>query len=45
MNSLWPLLITLIYVAIAMMIGLRARGGQAEPCQYEQLGRVGGCRA
>ncbi|WP_148252798.1 sodium:solute symporter family protein [Aidingimonas lacisalsi] len=28
MNSVWPLVITLVYVAIAMLIGLRARAGQ-----------------
>ncbi|MBE0404282.1 sodium:solute symporter family protein [Halomonas citrativorans] len=37
MNSLWPLLITLIYVAIAMMIGLRARGGQATRANMNSL--------
>ena len=29
MNSPWPLLITLVYVAIAMLIGLRARAGRS----------------
>ena len=29
MNSPWPLLITLVYVAIAMVIGLRARAGRS----------------
>ncbi|MGP9665075.1 sodium:solute symporter family protein [Halomonas sp. AOP22-C1-8] len=37
MNSLWPLLITLIYVAIAMMIGLRSRGGQATRANMNSL--------
>lgn len=29
MNSPWPLLITATYVAIAMVIGLRARAGRS----------------
>ena len=29
MNSPWPLLITLVYVAIAMVIGLRAKAGRS----------------
>ncbi len=29
MNSPWPLLITLTYVAIAMVIGLRAKAGRS----------------
>lgn len=37
MNSPWPLLITLTYVAIAMVIGLRARGVRANRADMNSL--------
>lgn len=37
MNSVWPLLITLAYVAVAMMIGLRARGERARRANMNNL--------
>ncbi|MCH4811080.1 sodium:solute symporter family protein [Vreelandella neptunia] len=37
MNSPWPLLITLTYVAIAMVIGLRARGARANRADMNSL--------
>lgn len=37
MNSPWPLLITLMYVAIAMVIGLRARGGRFNRANMNSL--------
>lgn len=37
MNSPWPLLITLTYVAIAMVIGLRARGVSATRADMNSL--------
>ena len=40
MNSAWPVVITLLYVATAMLIGLRARAGRS----MTQLDKVGVAR-
>lgn len=37
MNSVWPLLITLTYVVVAMVIGVRARGGHAKRANMNSL--------
>ena len=41
MNSVWPLSITLVYVAIVMMIGLRARHKGANMNSLEEWGVAG----